>query len=476
MKKILPVILSILIFTSVFVFVILRNPDNNKQLIQLSPKNYLYKDKYGETKIYDSKDVSTEAYVTNIRVNETGGVSEPKIISNPKNSSKLALSANDFLIKENYARIFVSDDAGADWKQKEIPLSPKFKQSTYSDPWIDYDTEGNIFFVAIQTDALENGREAICLAVSYDDGNTWRNDFNFVDHNNKENIHMDRPKIYVEKNSRGKNSIYVSWLEIKGIKTFIMFSKSTDGGNTFTPPVSIDRNRVEFCSMTSNSNGELFLVYFKDEDNISIRKSADGGDHWGKTFSTHYFDPSGSISEDQYLIKTPSGKGIRINSEPAIVNSKSDDLLMTYSAAGEDSDLSDVYFTRLKKNSMEFTTPVRVHSDRTLNDQFLPSITVDGSDNIYVLYQDSRNDSNNIFTETYVSVSTDGGLTFMDQKLSTKNFNPCLVAIDGYIGDYNSCIVSDDKLIGVWTDGRNNNLDLYTGMFDVNEFIKNKNH
>jgi hypothetical protein len=119
---------------------------------------------------------------------------------------------------------------------------------------------------------------------------------------------------------------------------------------------------------------------------------------------------------------------------------------------------------------------VKVNSDKTGNDQFLPTVTSDDFGNIFILYQDSRNDESNILTETYLSVSTDGGKSFNDEKLSTSSYNTAASAIGKYFGDYNSCVVSDVNFIGVWTDGRNDNFDVYAGIFNINTLIENKNY
>ena len=252
-----------------------------------------------------------------------------------------------------------------------------------------------------------------------------------------------------------------------------MFSRSTDGGNTFTLPVTVEKHDIKYCSLTGDSNGNLYIAYLKDEKRLSVKKSTDGGKFWGKEISNLDFVPSGIKNENQYVIKNSDKKGIRVNSEPSLSISESNDLLITFSASGRSNDLSDIYFAKLEKNSNLLTIPIKVNSDVTNNDQFFPSLTSDKSGNIFIMYQDSRNDINNIKTETYISYSNDGGLTFSDEKFSTAGFDPLSIAVDRYISDYNSCVISNGNIVGVWTDGRNNNFDIYAGILNLTDFFEN---
>ena len=421
-------------------------------------------------------DISFASFIKNVRVNNISGASEPKIICNPKDKNILALSANDFSVNNNLSRIFISEDKGNTWQPKEIPLSHKFKQSTYSDPWIDYDNDGNLYFAAVQQDLINSFSEAVYFCKSTDNGNTWNTGHDFIDQNSKQNVFLDKPKIHINKSYSALNIVYVTWIQIKGLNTHVMFSKSTDGGDNFSVPVSIEDQDVNHSSVISDLNGNLFLAFVKDENKICIKRSTDAGSSWINENNCIDIKPAGMKSENQFLIKDQENNGLRINSEPCLAVMKNSDLLISYSAAFNESDVSDIYFAKLETNTEIINKPVRVNTDKTFNDQYLPNITSDESGNIFISYQDSRNDPENIITETYVSVSTDGGKTFKDEKISTSGFKPSLLSIGNYFGDYNSCVISGNSFISVWTDGRNKNFDIYAGMFEIKDIIGNKNH
>lgn len=453
--------MSIIIFTSVFIFLNLRNTDVGNSALQLTPQNYLYKEKFGDVSSYSTRDISTSGNIINVRVNQKPGSSEPVIKQSPKEKNSFVISANEFSEKAGFARVFTSEDYGINWVPREIPLPAKIRKSTYSDPYMDYDSEGNLYFTAVQIDIEKNYREAIFIASSSDNGNTWKSDFNYVDYNVKENIELDRPKIYVDKSNVNRNVIYVTWIEEKGFNSFVMLSKSYDKGNSFSAPEKVDYNEVDYCSAVTNSKGELFVTYLKDDSRIIVKKSVDEGQSWKKDILDLKINPAGVRIENQYLLKNSK---VRINSEPSVKISADDDILITYSAKGEGSDLADVYFVKISSAGNEVSSPLRVNTDNTFSDQFLPVIDCDESGKIAVMYLDSRNDINNMLTDTYVSISKDGGKNFEDEKISLRSYDASKVSVERYIGDYNSCLLLNDKLIGVWTDGRNDNIDLYAGI------------
>lgn len=476
LKYLIPALLSLVLFSSLFVISMYNNSGNQEEKLQISPKKLLYEEKFGKAHSYEYGDITTAGLMKNVRLNDTCGVSEPKIICNPKNPNILAVSANDFSDNAESGCVFISENGGLNWQTKRVPMSLKFKRSLYSDPWLEYDSYGNLYFTAVQLDIQNKGKEGIFIARSTDDGTNWKTDFNFIDYNGKVNIYLDRPKIYIDKTPGHNNSINISWYEINGFESYVMFSRSTDGGNSFTPPFTIEKHDVKYNSLTGDQNGNLYIVYLKNEKRLSVKKSTDGGKFWGKEFSYLDIIPSGTKNENQYVIKNSEKKGIRVNSEPSLCISENNDLMITLSASGKGSDLSDIYFTKLENNSNALTKPVKVNSDVTNNDQFFPTVTSDKSGNIFIMYQDSRNDINNIITETYLSYSNDGGLTFTDEKLSTADFDPLSIAIDRYVSDYNSCVISGGYIVGVWTDGRNNNFDIYAGILNLKDFFENTSH
>lgn len=91
------------------------------------------------------------------------------------------------------------------------------------------------------------------------------------------------------------------------------------------------------------------------------------------------------------------------------------------------------------------------------NDQYFPWLSVDGSGDVHALWYDNRNDPGNKWIETFQALSSDGGETWSSVDVSTEPWNPnqSFFTCGCFIGDYNAIAASDDVVYPVWTDGRN---------------------
>jgi hypothetical protein len=90
-------------------------------------------------------------------------------------------------------------------------------------------------------------------------------------------------------------------------------------------------------------------------------------------------------------------------------------------------------------------------------DQFFPAVGVDTAGEYLAIWQDTRNDPNDHRIETFQGSSTDGGLTWTNDLISSASFDPrqSFFTCGCFIGDYNQIAVSDEVIYPVWTDGRN---------------------
>ncbi|HEY0720135.1 MAG TPA: sialidase family protein [Gammaproteobacteria bacterium] len=109
----------------------------------------------------------------------------------------------------------------------------------------------------------------------------------------------NRPKIAVD----GDGILYLSWTRLFAEKPFsgdIRFSRSSDGGKSFSPPVTVNDNREvishRFDALGVNQRGELYIAWLDKRDQSSAQRagqkydgaalyyavSRDGGRHFDK--------------------------------------------------------------------------------------------------------------------------------------------------------------------------------------------------
>src|SRR5262249_5036112 len=81
-----------------------------------------------------------------------------------------------------------------------------------------------------------------------------------------------------------RGNIYVSWTFFSA-NTSIRLVRSTDGGQTWSPSVSLGTGAVQGSTIATGPNGEVYVAWYESSTNVGgtrLRKSTDGG----LTFST----------------------------------------------------------------------------------------------------------------------------------------------------------------------------------------------
>jgi hypothetical protein len=91
------------------------------------------------------------------------------------------------------------------------------------------------------------------------------------------------------------------------------------------------------------------------------------------------------------------------------------------------------------------------------NDQYFPWLSVDEAGNLHAIWFDNRNDPRNTMMETFQAFSSDDGGTWRNWDISSVSWNPddAFFNSGSFIGDYNAIAASTEVVYPVWTDGRN---------------------
>jgi hypothetical protein len=189
------------------------------------------------------------------------------------------------------------------------------------------------------------------------------------------------------------NNVYVVWEENISGNFEIFMSKSTDGGETFSPPENISNNEGSSVFPQIAVSGDNVYVVWHDGTNTSgtreilMAKSTDGGE----TFS-----PPENISNNDGFSLFPQIAAIGSN---------------VYVVWSDDTDGFDrIFMSKSANNGNTFSAPKNV-SGKILGDNahfsFQSSISVHGN-KVYVVWHDDPLGKRSIF----ISKSTDGGKTF----------------------------------------------------------------
>jgi hypothetical protein len=453
-RVILPILIPIIIFGALYIFLI-KGKSGDYSEVQFAPRSEFYNKKFGYKNAYLTNDISKEGSITNVRVNKMPGASEPVIVTN-KNKA-IFVFCNDYQNNKN-ATMYFSIDDGLNWEKDAVPLSDNSENVFYADPFATTDENGNVYFTAIETD---NSSKNKIIYNKYDIyQKKWFDKAVIVDEDKNSNAKFDKPKA-IYKN----NELIIAYTKKDEDGESLWIAKINNDGKI--AKMKIAKGEIQSVSISKALNGNFYCVYLEDRTDLFIKSSADNGNTWSDEKQITELEMPGRKVNNQPVIKFGNNLGIRVNSDPQVAI-HNNDIYVVFCAKGAN-DNSDIYFAKADLNNLNFTSPIKVSADNTNTDQFLPALSVDENGMLYVTYQDSREDNMNVLVNTYCSYSDNGGATFKDVKLSTKDFNPYDIVINGiYLGDYNSSVITNGNLISIWTDGRNKNFDIYASIVPLN--------
>jgi hypothetical protein len=241
--------------------------------------------------------------------------------------------------------------------------------------------------------------------------------------------------------------------------------RSLDGGRTFSQAVPLTtlsaadaaaNQTAQGAFIAIGPSGEVYVAWYDTRFNgIRLTKSTDGGGSFsapvtvlsGIGFASSYYVP-GTFDVapfPQIGIDTSTGpnRGAVYVTADVVKPGRTDmDVLLTHSG----------------DRGTTWDSPVTVNNDATATDQFQPSIAVAANGNIGVAFYDRRNDPNNVLTDIYLAISSDGGKTFpIQQRVTTASSLILPTPIGyrvGYHGDYNQTVASGNSFYLSWSDDR----------------------
>lgn len=236
-----------------------------------------------------------------------------------------------------------------------------------------------------------------------------------------------------------EDNVYITWFDNRDNtngNSDAYFAKSTDTGGNFSENKKIGDQTGSLDDIEVGPTGNIYGI-FAYYGNISFMKSTNEGD----TFS----DPINVNDEE-------SDGGC---SFPAIAVDNEDNIYVVWQdyrnhLPSKESSNPDIYLAKSNDGGESFGPNIRVNDDISLASQCEPDIAVSEDGEVYVVWQDFRNDQpgGDADWDIYFAKSSNGGISFDD--------NVMLSHDETYSSQSNPRIATDSSgnIYVVWADQR----------------------
>lgn len=391
---------------------------------------------------------------------------EPSIAVNPENPNHVIASSNDYRLQQYggdvRAGYYVSFDGGNTWPgDGVIDISSIPNTNAAGDPAMAIHDVNNVYYGYIAFSRNQDDAGGIFVSKSTDGGLSWNNPVLVA--LNTLSVFHDKDYIAVDASGSPYDGyVYVTWTRFEYAYP-IYFSRSTDGGASFSPGVEISGPGYSYDQGSIpvvGPNGELYVFWQNyNVDSIRFNKSLDGGQTWGNASQVAAIAP----------LNCPlPGGNFRCDSFPAAAVDPTNGYLYVAWADERNGD-ADIYYTRSTDGGSTWSTATRLNDDPVGNDfhQFFPWMDTAPNGDLYVGWFDSRNDPNPyavpFMYDEYVTRSTDHGATFEPNTRISEVSSSAEVQFSGqFIGDYSGLAATNNFVFPAWVDARRGNQDIYT--------------
>ncbi|MGB3343355.1 MAG: T9SS type A sorting domain-containing protein [Aequorivita sp.] len=395
----------------------------------------------------------------NVMISTTNNPNEPSIIMNPLNTDLLVAGAN-------LNNVYNSSDGGLTWNKQTMTSS----YGVWGDPTFDVDVDGNFYYFHLSNPSSGNWIDRIVCQKSTNNGNAW-SDGTYIGLNGDKA--QDKQWSVVDRNN---NNIYVTWTQFDvygssnpNHKSIIRFSKSTDGGQSWSEPKKINivdgncidsSDTVEGAVPAVGPNGEIYVAW-AGPNGLVFNKSLDQGETWLN--QEIQIDPM-STGWDFDIPGISRANGMPITKCDISGGPNHGTIYVNWSDQRNGTNDTDIWFSKSTDGGETWSSPARVNDDPPGKQQFFTWMDIDQTNgNLFFVFYDRREYTDNK-TDVYMAYSLDGGNTFVNKRISESPFTPNSGI---FFGDYSNIVAHNNIVRPIWTRLQGSQLSIWT---DVTPF------
>jgi hypothetical protein len=381
---------------------------------------------------------------------------------------------------------YASFNGGKTWPCQGLIDLSAFHEYSFGDPSQAFDSKGNAYYGTLAfpfpptTEELATGLQAdFFVAKSTDGGCTYGSAAKVSGSSPAQFDDKDAITADANPNSPFHDTVYAAWTKFAkpGGHGFggdqIFFSRSTDGGASFSNPLPIspghNNNHVggrQGAAVKVGPDGTVYVVWLDSVNKQTVERlsiSHDGG----KTFPKQNITVA-TVTDDG--VNPAPGSSFRQDARtfPSFSIAPDDTLYVAWSNRTGDptNGHAVVLVTKSTNGGLSWSTPVMA-ADVSGRSAFFASVTTDPSGNVDVAFlalddvpTGTAPGAGVVHYDAYLVRSTTGGATFSSPAvISTASSDPDGSSTNSltaqFLGDYITAVADSSHVYAVWTDSRN---------------------
>ena len=364
---------------------------------------------------------------------------EPDVVVNPADASNVVVTwQQDRFNADGGALsnvISVSRDGGRSFREVQVPGISRCTggpDERASDPWLSFGPDGTLYLASLSFSEMPQnsaiaGPTELEVSTSHDGGLQWSAP---VYVQPPDNTYNDREAVTADPTPPGTPYFaFVKRYGADGESGFEQFSRTTDGGRTwsspapiYTPPPGMLTDPTLIEVLPDGTLVNLLIVanlspFLPDPTpkirwDIMAQRSSDGGQSWSGAVKIADIAPFPPIDPD-------TGKVVRAYPVISAAVAPDGGVYVAWNEIPTPSTGSQVLFARSIDGGRSWSNPGVVHSSP--GQAFLPSLAIARDGTLGVTYDDTRNNrpgSNQLTTDMWFSRSRDHGATWSESHVA----------------------------------------------------------
>jgi BNR/Asp-box repeat len=382
----------------------------------------------------------------------------------------------------------VSFNGGNTWQSVAIPGITLVSGGTWPhvfDPWVSIAPDGDVYVTSVGTNA-KSEQKAILVNKSTDGGLTWSAPTTLAQGKSNSDGH---DKVSITADPTNSQFVYATWTRFSGSNQTAMFSRSTDGGQTWEPARKIfdpgSNNGASWLQIVVLPDGTLVNVFSQQirknsnhggashyDVELALIRSSDHGQTW--QFADAPIPVADIVLLDDTLtsqnVPTPDG-GLAVRApswgfDVAVDPANGNLYAVWQDVRFSNSQYNSIAFAMSSDGGLSWSAPIKIN--QTPDDipagnrqAFLPSVAVNEDGVVAVTYYDFRNNTPapGLPTDIWmVHAHPADGLTnpaswSSENRLTPASFDLQVPAPspDGYfVGDYQGLVAMGSRFGAFW--------------------------